>query len=184
MLCAHFSDGMRFSPRKRYPLQPLAVLVLLISLGCALPDLFATPTPVSTPTPTSTPTPIPTPTPTPEPVDTGWQTTEPGLELRYLLVTEYGPAERLVAASGQPRQVLELPCERRASLRIGSRLDERARLAPAVEKDKKGYGRLRGPRPVQLDDGDPPGVDAAASTEVLDDGEHVDHGSSSVRKIR
>jgi hypothetical protein len=91
------------------PSYQILCLILLLALGCVPLSVVPTPTPTSTPTPQPSPTrtnePLPTlrPTPrpslTPEPPDTGWQTLQPGIELRQIRVdTDAGAegAERLL----------------------------------------------------------------------------------------
>jgi hypothetical protein len=74
-------------------------LTLLLVSGCSLLRPPPTPTPTPLPSPTSRPTwtPYPTavPTSTPEPPDTGWQTVQPGIELRQVRVETGDVAERL-----------------------------------------------------------------------------------------
>ncbi len=80
---------------------------LLLTLACNAP-LFTpwpTPTPTLTPTPTATPTPIIPPTSTPLPADTGWQTTQPGIEVRSLNVTVETNVERVTIARLDPTAV-------------------------------------------------------------------------------
>jgi uncharacterized protein YigE (DUF2233 family) len=77
-------------------------LTLLLVSGCSLLRPPPTPTPTPLPSPTSRPTwtPYPTalPTSTPEPPDTGWQTVQPGIELRQVRVESGDVAERLTIA--------------------------------------------------------------------------------------
>lgn len=75
---------------------------LLLTLACNVP-LF---TPMPTPTPTMTPTPILPPTPTPLPEDTGWQTVQPGIEVRSLNVTIGTSVERVTVARLDPTAVM------------------------------------------------------------------------------
>jgi len=74
-------------------------LTLLLVSGCSLllPPPTPTPTPLPSPTsrPTWTPYPTAVPTSTPEPPDTGWQTVQPGIELRQVRVETGDVAERL-----------------------------------------------------------------------------------------
>jgi hypothetical protein len=74
-------------------------LTLLLVSGCSLllPPPTPTPTPLPSPTsrPTWTPYPTAVPTSTPEPPDTGWQTVQPGVELRQVRVESGDVAERL-----------------------------------------------------------------------------------------
>jgi len=81
---------------------------LLLTLACNAP-LFTpwpTPTPTNTPTPTATPTPIIPPTSTPLPADTGWQTVQPGIEVRSLNVAVGTSVERVTIARLDPTAVM------------------------------------------------------------------------------
>ncbi|HOU14580.1 MAG TPA: phosphodiester glycosidase family protein [Anaerolineae bacterium] len=80
----------------------------LLTLACNAP-LFTprpTPTPTFTPTPTATPTPSVPPTPTPLPEDTGWQTVQPGIEIRSLNVAVGTNVERVTIARLDPAAVM------------------------------------------------------------------------------
>ena len=76
-------------------------LGVLTTLACTMP-LF---TPLPTPTPTVTPTPTLPPTPTPLPEDTGWQSTQPGIEIRSLNVSVGVNIERVTIARLEPAAV-------------------------------------------------------------------------------
>lgn len=91
-------------------------LTLLLVSGCSLFPPPPTPTPTLTPLPSPTPSPSPTPYPTPrptstpEPPDTGWQSLQPGVELREVTVrhvrVETGAvAERLTIVRLDPASV-------------------------------------------------------------------------------
>ena len=84
-------------------------LTLLLVSGCSLLRPPPTPTPTPLPSPTSRPTwtPYPTavPTSTPEPPDTGWQTVQPGIELRQVRVETGDVAERLTIVRLNPDTV-------------------------------------------------------------------------------
>jgi len=91
-------------------------LTLLLVSGCSLFPPPPTPTPTLTPLPSPTPNPSPTPYPTPrptstpEPPDTGWQSLQPGVELRQVTVrhvrAETGAvAERLTIVRLDPASV-------------------------------------------------------------------------------
>jgi len=84
-------------------------LTLLLVSGCSLLRPPPTPTPTPLPSPTSRPTwtPYPTaaPTPTPEPPDTGWQTVQPGIELRQVRVETGDVTERLTIVRLNPDSV-------------------------------------------------------------------------------
>jgi hypothetical protein len=84
-------------------------LTLLLVSGCSLlrPSPTPTPTPLPSPTPWPTWTPYPTaaPTSTPEPPDTGWQTVEPGVEMRQVRVETGDVAERLTIVRLNPDTV-------------------------------------------------------------------------------
>ena len=71
------------------------------------PPPTPTPTPLPSPTPWPTPTPYPTPwpTPTPEPPDTGWQSLQPGVELRQVRVDAGDITERLTLVRLDPTTV-------------------------------------------------------------------------------
>ena len=75
---------------------------LLLTLACNAP-LFM---PLPTPTPTVTPTPTLPPTPTPLPADTGWQTVQPGIEVRSLNVAVGTNMERVTVARLDPTAVM------------------------------------------------------------------------------
>ena len=76
----------------------VGLVVGLMLLSCNLPGLAPTPTPQ----PTLTPVPSLTPPPTPEPADTGWETVEPGVELRQLFVPTGDVAEKLTIVRLDP----------------------------------------------------------------------------------
>ncbi len=81
---------------------------LLLTLACNAP-LFTpwpTPTPTLTPTPTATLTPVIPPTPTPLPSDTGWQSLQPGIEVRSLNVAAGTTVERVTIARLDPSAVM------------------------------------------------------------------------------
>ncbi len=81
---------------------------MLLVLACNAP-LFTpwpTPTPTNTPTPTATSTPIIPPTPTPLPADTGWQTVQPGIEVRSLNVAVGTNVERVTVTRLDPTAVV------------------------------------------------------------------------------
>lgn len=86
----------------------LLCIAMLLTLACNAP-LFTpwpTPTPTNTPTPTATPTPIIPPTPTPLPADTGWQTVQPGIEVRSLNATIGASVERVTVTRLDPTAVV------------------------------------------------------------------------------
>ena len=78
---------------------------LLATLACNAPSFTPMPTPTLTPTPTATPTPTLPPTPTPLPEDTGWQTVQPGIEVRSLNVAVGTNVERVTIARLDPTAV-------------------------------------------------------------------------------
>jgi hypothetical protein len=91
-------------------------LTLLLVSGCSLFPPPPTPTPTLTPLPSPTPRPSPTPYPTPrptstpEPPDTGWQSLQPGVELRevalrHVRVETGAVAERLTIVRLDPASV-------------------------------------------------------------------------------
>ncbi len=86
---------------KKWPSIVLSI-GLLLTLACNAP-LF---TPMPTPTPTATPTPTLPPTATPLPEDTGWQTIQPGIEVRSLNVAVATNVERVTVARLDPTTVM------------------------------------------------------------------------------
>jgi hypothetical protein len=91
-------------------------LTLLLVSGCSLFPPPPTPTPTLTPLPSPTPRPSPTPYPTPrptstpEPPDTGWQSLQPGVELREVTLRQVrvetgAVAERLTIVRLDPASV-------------------------------------------------------------------------------
>lgn len=84
-------------------------LTLLLVSGCSLlrPPPTSTPTPLPSPTsrPTWTPYPTAASTSTPEPPDTGWQTVQPGVELRQVQVETGDVVERLTIVRLNPDTV-------------------------------------------------------------------------------
>ncbi len=81
---------------------------LLLTLACNAPIFtpWPTPTPTNTPTPTATPTPVIPPTATPLPADTGWQTVQPGIEIRSLDVAVGTSVERVTVTRLDPTAVM------------------------------------------------------------------------------
>lgn len=84
---------------------PLALLALacLLAVGLACGSLSVTPT--ALPTATLVPSPDPTPTITPDPPDTGWQTSQPGIEIRRLRVQIGDYIERPIIVRVDPAAV-------------------------------------------------------------------------------
>jgi uncharacterized protein YigE (DUF2233 family) len=74
---------------------------LVVTLACNTPLL----SPPPTPTPTATPTPTVPPTPTPLPEDTGWQSLQPGIEVRSRNVAVETNVERVTIARLEPATV-------------------------------------------------------------------------------
>lgn len=89
----------------------ICTLILFLSSACAILPTPLPPTPTPTPWPTPTPyptiTPHPTawPTLTPLPPDTGWQSVQPGVELRRITVRADSSSEQLTLVRLDPTKV-------------------------------------------------------------------------------